>query len=153
MGALGMNSNKGGIPSYQHWLLTPIIGLLFSIYLKLPHVHRNLEQVFQAVASQRVCSLSIKAMPPLTSNMKVWCPQLYLYSNADHLIPATQIEHVIQAQKEVGLPVFSVCVRRIYLKYINFLFSLSLSLSLFRNGGMIPLMLDISGSIQVNDLY
>ncbi|KAG0491506.1 hypothetical protein HPP92_004904 [Vanilla planifolia] len=62
-----------------------ILEKLFSLILILPDVNRRLSVVL---------SILSKEQPP--------CPQLYLYSSADEVIPASSVESFFQAQKAMG---------------------------------------------------
>ncbi|KAL6062128.1 hypothetical protein QOT17_012378 [Balamuthia mandrillaris] len=87
---LGMLFPHKGEAIYHHSLLSPMLRALFLLYSSSPSLKRHVSSVLDAVAV---------AQPR--------CPQMYLYSTADHLIPYQQIEAIIQAQKDAGLDVCS----------------------------------------------
>ncbi|PKU86958.1 transmembrane protein 53 [Dendrobium catenatum] len=62
-----------------------ILEKIFSIILILPDINRRLGMVI---------SILSKKQPP--------CPQLYLYSSSDKVIPATSVETFFQEQKAMG---------------------------------------------------
>ncbi|XP_077244337.1 alpha/beta-Hydrolases superfamily protein [Tasmannia lanceolata] len=67
-----------------------ILEKFFSILLKLPDVNRTLSKVISTLSDNQ---------PP--------CPQLYLYSTADNVIPVSSVEFFIQEQKKSGRNVWT----------------------------------------------
>ncbi|KAF8377919.1 hypothetical protein HHK36_031307 [Tetracentron sinense] len=62
----------------------------FSVILKLPDVNRRLTKIISSLSNNQ---------PP--------CPQMYLYSTADKVIPFQSVELFIQEQKRTGRKVWS----------------------------------------------
>lgn len=65
--------------------LIAILEKLFSVVFKLPRVNQRLSEVTSVLS---------KNQPP--------CPQLYIYSTADRIIPAKSVESFIEEQKKAG---------------------------------------------------
>ncbi|KAH9319805.1 hypothetical protein KI387_021574, partial [Taxus chinensis] len=65
--------------------LLAMLEKFFSVMLKLPYVQRRLAEV---------TSILSKNQPP--------CPQLYIYSSADRVIPAESVESFMKEQKKAG---------------------------------------------------
>ncbi|XP_058103699.1 uncharacterized protein LOC131247413 isoform X2 [Magnolia sinica] len=66
-------------------VLLSILEKLFSKFLNFPDVNRRLRKIISILSSDQ---------PP--------CPQLYLYSTTDNVIPARSAESFIQEQKKSG---------------------------------------------------
>ncbi|GLJ19465.1 hypothetical protein SUGI_0351440 [Cryptomeria japonica] len=85
-------------PPLSEVALLAILEKFFSVVLKLSYVERRLAEV---------TSILSKNQPP--------CPQLYIYSSADKVIPAESVESFIKGQRKEG----RTCVLRLSVsKYI-----------------------------------
>lgn len=70
--------------------LLTLLEKFFSVFLHLPEVKRKLSEVTTVLA---------KSQPP--------CPQLYIYSSSDKVIPFLEVESFIELQKKNGKVVLS----------------------------------------------
>ncbi|KAK1321641.1 hypothetical protein QJS10_CPA03g00318 [Acorus calamus] len=71
-------------------MLLVVLEKFFSLILRLPDIHRRLSKI--------LCILSKKSL---------LCPQLYLYSSADKVIPACSVELFIEQQRSMGRKVWA----------------------------------------------
>lgn len=83
-------NNKDSKPPLLEIIAAFILEKFFSIILFLPDVNRRLSTTISVLS---------KNQPP--------CPQLYLYSSADLVIPASSVESFIQEQRAMGRKVRS----------------------------------------------
>ncbi|CAA7036453.1 unnamed protein product [Microthlaspi erraticum] len=72
-------------PAATETALLSVLEKFFSVILNLPKVNRRLADVLDTLSS---------AQPR--------CPQLYIYSSADRVIPAVQVESFIVEQRKAG---------------------------------------------------
>lgn len=72
-------------PSFRETALLAMLEQFFSIFLQIPHVNRRLSDVVSVLANQQPS-----------------CPQLYIYSSADAVIPSKSVESFIEEQKKAG---------------------------------------------------
>ncbi|XP_057815952.1 uncharacterized protein LOC131029477 [Cryptomeria japonica] len=77
-------------PPLSEVALLAILEKFFSVVLKLSYVERRLAEV---------TSILSKNQPP--------CPQLYIYSSADKVIPAESVESFIKGQRKEGRTVIA----------------------------------------------
>eukprot|EP00250_Pteridium_aquilinum_P024332 c28933_g1_i1 orf=313-1872(+) len=72
-------------PSLKETALLAMLEKFFSVFLQIPYVNRRLNDVVSVLANQQPS-----------------CPQLYIYSSADTVIPAKSVEAFIEEQKKAG---------------------------------------------------
>eukprot|EP01018_Ginkgo_biloba_P022232 Gb_14347 [translate_table: standard] len=72
-------------PAVAETALLVMLEKIFRVFLKLPTVERRLSDVLG-----------------LLSNQQPLCPQLYIYSSADRVIPAESVESFIEQQRKAG---------------------------------------------------
>ncbi|KAI5079352.1 hypothetical protein GOP47_0004831 [Adiantum capillus-veneris] len=72
-------------PSFKETALLAMLENFFSVFLQIPYVSRRLKDVVSVLASQQPA-----------------CPQLYIYSSADIVIPAKSVESFIEEQRKAG---------------------------------------------------
>lgn len=72
-------------PSLKETALLATLEKFFSVFLQIPYVNRRLNAVVSVLANQQPS-----------------CPQLYIYSSADTVIPAKSVESFIEEQKKAG---------------------------------------------------
>lgn len=77
-------------PFFLETLLLVAFEKLFSYLLNLPDVNRRLRKIITTLS---------KSQPP--------CPQLYLYSTGDKVIPSRRVESFMEEQGRTGKQVFS----------------------------------------------
>ncbi|KAK4790557.1 hypothetical protein SAY86_017861 [Trapa natans] len=75
-------------PAVTEAALLLVLEKFFQVVLNLPSVNKRLTDVLDVLASQQ---------PK--------CPQLYIYSSADRVIPASSVEAFIEEQRKTGLEV------------------------------------------------
>lgn len=72
-------------PAVTEAALLLVLEKLFGVVLNLPTVHRRLSDVLGLLSSRQPS-----------------CPQLYIYSSADRVIPASSVESFIEEQRKSG---------------------------------------------------
>lgn len=72
-------------PSFKEAALLAMLENFFSVFLQIPYVNRRLNDVVSVLANQQPA-----------------CPQLYIYSSADIVIPAKSVESFIEEQRKAG---------------------------------------------------
>ncbi|XP_057527081.1 uncharacterized protein LOC130806150 [Amaranthus tricolor] len=77
-------------PAVTETALLVLLEKLFKVVLKLPPVNRRLTDVMGLLSSRQPS-----------------CPQLYIYSSSDRVIPASCVESFIEQQRKSGLEVRS----------------------------------------------
>ncbi|KAH9612123.1 hypothetical protein KSS87_002603 [Heliosperma pusillum] len=75
-------SDKEPKPAMTETALLAVLGKFFEVVLKLPPVNRRLSDVIGVLSSRQPS-----------------CPQLYIYSSADRVIPARSVESFIEQQR------------------------------------------------------
>lgn len=75
-------------PDVAETALLVMLENFFRLFFKLPYVDRRLSDVFR-----------------ILSHQQPQCPQLYIYSSADKVIPAESVEAFIAKQKQAGYKV------------------------------------------------
>ncbi|KAL5213445.1 hypothetical protein ABZP36_024292 [Zizania latifolia] len=89
-GTLNNHSSDVMKPTWGENILLSTLQKFFEIVLHLPDVNKRLEKVLSVLSEKQ---------PP--------CPQYYLYSTADRVIPADCVERFIDMQKSQGRTGFS----------------------------------------------
>lgn len=77
-------------PAISETIVLAILEKFFCVILNLPEVKQRLNRIISTLS---------KNQPP--------CPQLYLYSSADKVVPSRSVEGFIQQQKALGRTVHS----------------------------------------------
>ncbi|PWZ22791.1 Transmembrane protein 53 [Zea mays] len=77
-------------PSWGECFLLSTLRKFFEIVLYVPDVNKRLCKVLSVLSEQQ---------PP--------CPQFYLYSSADRVIPAECVERFVESQRSLGRSVFA----------------------------------------------
>ncbi|XP_078445829.1 alpha/beta-Hydrolases superfamily protein [Wolffia australiana] len=72
-------------PSVREAILLQFLERVFKVVLNLPTVNKRLEDVFEVLSSKQPR-----------------CPQLYVYSSSDRVIPASSVESFMAAQRKAG---------------------------------------------------
>ncbi|KAJ0966862.1 hypothetical protein J5N97_023779 [Dioscorea zingiberensis] len=72
-------------PAFAETALLAILQRFFEVVLNLPSINRRLSDVLEVLSSEQ---------PK--------CPQLYIYSSADRVIPAKSVETFIERQRRAG---------------------------------------------------
>ncbi|KAJ3694544.1 hypothetical protein LUZ60_010024 [Juncus effusus] len=84
------NYENGIRPSIAETFLLSILCRFFELTLKLPDINRKLSKYISILMNEQPA-----------------CPQLYLYSKADKVIPSSYIEEFIEKQKKFGRTVYA----------------------------------------------
>ncbi|CAK8574248.1 unnamed protein product [Lathyrus sativus] len=83
--SISSNEDLGLKPAPTEAALLLILKKLFEVVLHLPAVNRRLSDVLS-----------------MLSTKQPGCPQLYMYSSADRVIPADSVESFVDAQRKAG---------------------------------------------------
>lgn len=83
--SIGSNDDSGLKPAPTEAALLLILKKFFEVILHLPAVNRRLSDVLS-----------------MLSTNQPGCPQLYMYSSADRVIPADSVESFVEAQRKAG---------------------------------------------------
>ncbi|KAL1343204.1 hypothetical protein HN51_029626 [Arachis hypogaea] len=83
--SIGREEASGPKPALTEAALLLILKKFFEITLNLPTVNRRLSDVLNVLSSKQPS-----------------CPQLYIYSTADRVIPADSVESFVEAQRKSG---------------------------------------------------
>lgn len=83
--SIGSNQDSGLKPAPTEAALLLILKKFFEVVLNLPAVNRRLSDVLS-----------------MLSTKQPGCPQLYMYSSADRVIPADSVESFVNAQRKAG---------------------------------------------------
>lgn len=89
-GTLNNLSSDVTRPTWGENILLSTLQKFFEIVLHLPDVNKRLEKVHSVLSEKQPT-----------------CPQFYLYSSADRVIPAECVERFIDMQKSLGQSVFA----------------------------------------------
>ncbi|KAK2558425.1 Transmembrane protein 53 [Acropora cervicornis] len=114
-------------PGHQHFNSIHIIGCIFDSCPHFPSMHSTLSvqsSILQNIPNPLakvvawiglgvayplafLLSPHIKRLIPDNINSPLGCPELFLYSDADHLIPYDDVKTFLKAHEEKGINVFS----------------------------------------------
>ncbi|CAJ1977672.1 unnamed protein product [Sphenostylis stenocarpa] len=83
--SIGSEDDLGLKPAVTEAALLLILNKFFGVILDLPSVNRRLSDVMSMLSSKQPS-----------------CPQLYMYSSADRVIPADSVESFVEAQRMAG---------------------------------------------------
>ncbi|QCE08747.1 Alpha/Beta hydrolase fold [Vigna unguiculata] len=83
--SIGSEDDLGLKPAVTEAALQLILKKFFGIILDLPSINRRLSDVMNMLSSKQPR-----------------CPQLYMYSTADRVIPADSVESFVEAQRSAG---------------------------------------------------
>ncbi|BAT93640.1 uncharacterized protein HKW66_Vig0198830 [Vigna angularis] len=83
--SIGSEDDLGLKPAVTEAALQLILKKFFGIILDLPSINRRLSDVMSMLSSKQPR-----------------CPQLYMYSTADRVIPADSVESFVEAQRRAG---------------------------------------------------
>ncbi|MED6207901.1 hypothetical protein PIB30_039997 [Stylosanthes scabra] len=83
--SIGREEVSGPKPALTEAALLLILKKFFEITLNLPKVNRRLSDILNVLSSNQPS-----------------CPQLYIYSSADRVIPADSVESFVEAQRKAG---------------------------------------------------
>ncbi|KAJ1436353.1 hypothetical protein SESBI_04385 [Sesbania bispinosa] len=83
--SIGSDEAEGFKPAATEAALLLILKKFFEVVLYLPAVNRRLSDVLSMLSSKQP-----------------GCPQLYMYSSADRVIPADSVESFVEAQRRAG---------------------------------------------------
>ncbi|KAJ8769943.1 hypothetical protein K2173_009025 [Erythroxylum novogranatense] len=86
--SLGTRTTVEPKPAVTEAALLVVLKKFFEVILNLPTVNRRLSDVLNVLSSRQPS-----------------CPQLYIYSSADRVIPAGSVESFISEQRKAGLEV------------------------------------------------
>ncbi|TVU33520.1 hypothetical protein EJB05_25343, partial [Eragrostis curvula] len=89
-GTLNRVSSNVTQPSWGECFLLKTLQKFFEIVLHLPYVNKRLCKIISVLSEKQPS-----------------CPQFYLYSSADRIIPAECVERFIDSQKSLGRSVFA----------------------------------------------
>ena len=114
-------------PGHQHFNSIHIVGCIFDSCPHFPSMHSTLSvqsSILQNIPNPLakvvvwiglgvvyplafLLSPHIKRLIPDNINSPLGCPELFLYSDADHLIPYDDVKTFLKAHEEKGINVFS----------------------------------------------
>ncbi|KAJ3672270.1 hypothetical protein LUZ60_006991 [Juncus effusus] len=85
------DSNSDPKPDLTEAALLAVLERVFDVVLNLPSINRRLSDVFDL----------------LSTNQPQQCPQLYIYSSSDRVIPSKSVESFVEKQRKAGKTVRS----------------------------------------------
>lgn len=89
-GVQKLDSTDEARPAITETVLLLVLEKFFGVVLNLPSINRRLQDVLSQLSSEQPN-----------------CPQLYIYSSADRVIPAKSVETFIERQRKAGYEVRS----------------------------------------------